>query len=200
MAVSQRARQLAVPLAAFVFSLAVAAVALFLVLAPPKDTGAAVGGPFSLVNHDGKPVTERDFAGQPFLVFFGFTHCPDICPTTLFQISEMLGKMGEDGRNLRALFITVDSERDTPEVLRDYLSSFDDRIIGLTGDQAAVEAAVRTFRGYSRKVPRESGEYTMEHTSFVYLMGPDGNFLGTVNMARTPEEAARDVLAKLQAA
>jgi protein SCO1 len=198
MALSQRTRQLAMPLAALAFSLAVLAVALVLVLAPSKNSGAsAVGGPFSLVNQDGKPVTEQDFAGRPFLVFFGFTHCPDICPTTLFQISEMLGKMGDEGRELRALFITVDPERDTPEVLKDYLSSFDDRIIGLTGDPASVEAAIRTFRGFARKVPGKDGDYTMEHTAFVYLIGPDGNFLGTVNMARAPEEAARDIRAKL---
>jgi protein SCO1/2 len=198
MALSQRARQLAVPLAALVFSVAVTAVALVLVLAPSKNSGApAVGGPFSLVSQEGKPVTERDFAGRPYLVFFGFTHCPDVCPTTLFQMSEMLGKMGEKGRDLRALFITVDPERDTPEVLKDYLSSFDDRIIGLTGDQASVEAAIRSFRGFARKVPGQEGDYTMEHTSFVYLMGPDGSFLGTVNMTRPPEETAKDVLAML---
>jgi protein SCO1 len=198
MALSQRTRRVAVPLAALAFSLAVLAVALVLVLAPPKNAGApAVGGPFSLLNQDGKPVTERDFAGRPFLVFFGFTHCPDICPTTLFQISEMLGKMGDEGRDLRALFITVDPERDTPEVLKDYLSSFDDRIVGLTGDLVSVEAAIRAFRGFARKVPGKDGDYTMEHTAFVYLMGPDGNFLGTVNLARAPEEAARDVRAKL---
>jgi protein SCO1/2 len=198
MALSQRTRRVAVPLAALAFSLAVLAVALVLVLAPPKNAGApAVGGPFSLLNQDGKPVTERDFAGRPFLVFFGFTHCPDICPTTLFQISEMLGKMGDEGRDLRALFITVDPERDTPEVLKYYLSSFDDRIVGLTGDPVSVEAAIRAFRGFARKVPGKDGDYTMEHTAFVYLMGPDGNFLGTVNLARAPEEAARDVRAKL---
>ena len=118
-------------------------------------------------------------------------------PHTEEEISEMLGKMGEEGRDLRALFITVDPERDTPEVLKDYLSSFDDRIVGLTGDPASVEAAIRSFRGFARKVPGKDGDYTMEHTAFVYLMGRDGSFLGTVNMARAPEEAARDVSAKL---
>ena len=196
---SDRMRRLAVPLAALAFALGVLGLTVALLLVPPRQSGSggAVGGPFSLVTHEGKPVSERDFAGRPYLVFFGFTHCPDICPTTLFQMSEILARTGDKGRNLRALFITVDPERDTPEVMRSYVSSFDDRIIGLTGDPASVETALRSFRGFARKVPTKDGDYTMEHTSFVYLMGRDNSFIGTISLSGPPEQAARDLLAKL---
>ena len=179
MALSQRTRQVAVPLAALAFSLAVLAVALVLVLAPPKNAGApAVGGPFSLVNQDGKPVTERDFAGRPFLVFFGFTHCPDICPTTLFQISEMLGKMGDEGRDLRALFITVDPERDTTAMMKGYVENFGPTFIGLTGTQEQITQVARAYRVYYQKVPGKDGSpYLMDHSSIVYLLDRNGRFV-----------------------
>jgi protein SCO1/2 len=142
-------------------------------------------------------VTERDFLGAPHLVFFGFTHCPDVCPTTLFQLSEILGKTGSAGRDVKALFITVDPERDTPEVLKSYLASFDPRIVGLTGDREAVEGAVKAYRAYARKVPTKDGDYTMEHTALVYLMNKRGAFVGTFNEKRAPEEAAAEIRRQL---
>jgi protein SCO1 len=191
-------RRLAVPVVAFLLGLAVLGAAVVLTIAPSKQVGSsAVGGPFSLVDQNGRPVSEKDFAGRPYLVFFGFTHCPDVCPTTLFQLSQVLEATGERGRNLRALFITVDPERDTPENLKDYLSSFDPRIVGLTGDQASVDAAVRTFRAYARKVPTKDGEYTMEHSAYVYLMDGGHRLIGTVSLSRPPEEAAKDLLKQL---
>ncbi len=198
MSFSPRARRLIVPLVAFVIGLGILSAALVLTLSPSRPTAtSAVGGPFTLTDHNGQTVTEKDFAGEPHLVFFGFTHCPDVCPTTLFQLSELLKATGEEGRNLRALFITVDPERDTPEVMKSYVSSFDERIIGLTGNQAAVDAAVKTFRAYARKAPTGDGDYTMEHSSVVYLMGADGQFIGTVNLSVAPEEAAQDLLDKI---
>src|ERR687894_175839 len=155
MPLSDRTRRLALPLAAFLLGLVVLGVVAVLTLTPgwrPAGT-AAVGGPFRLVDHNGRTVTDREFAGAPHLVFFGFTHCPDICPTKLFEISEVMRATGERGRALRALFITVDPERDTPDMLKNYLGSFDQRIVGLTGDRAAVEAAIRAYRGFARKVP-----------------------------------------------
>jgi len=130
-------------------------------------------------------------------VFFGFTHCPDVCPTKLFEISEVLRATGERGRDLRALFITVDPERDTPEVLKSYLGSFDERVVGLTGTQAAIEDAVRVFRAMARKVPTKDGEYTMEHTVLVYLMDRKGNFVGSFNLNRAPGDAAQELLRQL---
>jgi protein SCO1/2 len=177
----------------------VLAVAAVLTLRPAgQDARAsAVGGPFTLISNEGKTVTERDFLGAPHLVFFGFTHCPDVCPTKLFEISEVLRATGERGRRLRALFITVDPERDTPDVLKSYLASFDDRIVGLTGDRAAVDAAIRAYRAYARKVPLNDGDYTMEHTALVYLMDKSGRFVGAFNLDRPPAQAAQELLQRL---
>ena len=193
-----RAWRIAVPLAAFLFGLVALGMAAVLTLTPPAQQGAGgVGGPFTLVAHDGRIVTNRDVAGRPHLVFFGFTHCPDVCPTTLFQISEILRATGDRGRDLRALFITVDPERDTPEVLKSYLASFDERIVGLTGDRAAVDAATKAYRAYARRVPLKDGDYTMEHTAIVYLMDRNDRFVGAFNAARPPAEAAAELLKHL---
>jgi protein SCO1/2 len=197
MPLSDRARRIAVPLAAFVFGLGVLALAVVLTLAPSQTGTAGVGGPFTLVDQDGRTVTEKEMTGRPHLVFFGFTHCPDVCPTTLFQISEVFKATGDQGRNLRALFITVDPERDRPEVLKEYLSSFDDRIIGLTGDRVAVDAAVKAYRAYARKVPTTDGDYTMEHTSYVYLMDRRNRFVSTLSLNHPASEVAREVLKQL---
>ena len=155
---------------------------------------SAVGGPFRLVDQDGKVTTDQDFKGKPFLVFFGFTHCPDVCPTALFEISEVFGKLGADTERVRALFITVDPERDTPEKLKDYLASFDSHVRGLTGDPAAVQAVTKSYRVYSKKVPLEGGkDYTMDHTAIVYLMDKEGRFVAPFNLKRRPEEAATEL-------
>jgi protein SCO1/2 len=194
---SDRTWRIAVPLAAFVFGLGVLAAALVLTLAPSDSGASAVGGPFALVDQEGRAVTEKDVLGRPHLVFFGFTHCPDVCPTTLFKMSEVLKATGDRGRDLKALFVTVDPERDRPEVLKEYLSSFDDRIVGLTGDQAAVDAAVKAYRAYARKVPLKDGDYTMEHTAYVYLMDGRNRFVSTLNLNRPADEVAREVLKQL---
>ena len=199
MPLSDRTRRLALPLAAFLLGLVVLGVAVVLTLAPAsRPAGAAnVGGPFRLVDHNGRTVTDREFVGAPHLVFFGFTRCPDICPTKLFELSEVLRATGDKGRRLRALFITVDPERDTPEAMKSYVASFDERIVGLTGDPEAVQATVRAYRAFARKVPLKEGDYTMEHTALVYLMDKDGRFVGSFNLNRPPEEAAKDLLGRL---
>jgi protein SCO1 len=154
---------------------------------------AAVGGPFHLIDQDGKAVSDEDLKGRPFLVFFGFTHCPDICPTTLFDMSQMLHALGPDAGRIGALFITVDPERDTPAVLKDYLSSFDPHLRGLTGDPAAVNAALKAFRVYAKKIPLEGSDYTMDHTAVVYLMDKNGHFVAPFNMKRTAEAEVADL-------
>lgn len=151
---------------------------------------AAVGGPFHLEDQNGKPVSDADMKGRPFLVFFGFTHCPDVCPTTLFEISQIMQKLGNDADRTGALFITVDPERDTPAALKDYLSSFDPHLRGLTGDPAAIGAALKAYRVYAKKVPLENGDYTMDHTAVVYLMDKDGRFVAPLNMKQTAADAA----------
>jgi protein SCO1/2 len=199
MPLSEQTRRLAIPLAAFVLGLVVLGITAVLTLAPPsRSTGTAnVGGPFTLTNQDGRVVTDREFLGRPHLVFFGFTHCPDICPTKLFEISEALRATGDKGGALRALFVTVDPERDSPAVLKSYLGSFDDRIVGLTGTQEAIDGAVRVYRAFARKVPTKDGDYTMEHTALVYLMDKNGRFVGSFNLNRPPAEAAQELLRHL---
>jgi len=156
------------------------------------QTSAAIGGPFQLVDQDGRTVSDRDFRGRPFLVFFGFTHCPDVCPTTLFEISEVLRALGPDADKVGALFVSVDPERDTAAQVKDYLSSFDPHLRGLTGDPAAVDAMTKAYRVYVKKVPQENG-YTVDHTAIVYLMDKDGHFVAPFSLKRRTEEAAADL-------
>jgi protein SCO1/2 len=163
------------------------------VSAPVAQQVAAIGGPFELTDQNGRTVTERDLKGRPFLVFFGFTRCPDICPTTLFEVSEIMRVLGKDADRVGALFITVDPERDTPAALKDYLSSFDPHLAGLTGEPAAVAAVAKAYRVYFKKVPLDQGGYTMDHTAIVYLMDKDGRFVSPFNMKRTIEAAAADL-------
>jgi len=160
---------------------------------PIGPAAAAVGGPFSLEDQNGKPVSDADMKGRPFLVFFGFTHCPDICPTTLFEMSQLMRALGPDADRTGALFITVDPERDTPAVMKDYLSNFDPHLRGLTGDQASINAAAKAYRVYAKKVPLENGDYTMDHTAVVYLMDKDGRFVAPFNLSRPPEAEAADL-------
>jgi protein SCO1/2 len=183
-------------LGAFLAGLVVFFGAILLITGRSSPIGqavAAVGGPFHLTDQNGKPFSDQDMKGRPFLVFFGFTHCPDICPTTLFQISQVLRNLGPDASRTGALFITVDPERDTPTVLKDYLSNFDPHLRGLTGDQASIDAAIKAYRVYAKKVPLKDGDYTMDHTAIVYLMDKDGRFVAPFNLNRKPEAAADDL-------
>jgi protein SCO1/2 len=157
----------------------------------PGASSSAIGGPFRLQSGE-KTVTEADVSGAPFLVFFGYTHCPDVCPTALYQMSEIFRALGPDAK-IRGLFITVDPERDTPDLMKDYASNFDPRIIGLSGDRAAVDKARAAYRVYARKAPGADGEYTMDHSALVYLMDRDGRFLHAFNLDRPPEQAAAEL-------
>src|SRR5437868_1684458 len=154
---------------------------------------ASIGGPFSLTDQNGRTVSDRDLKGRPFLVFFGFTHCPDVCPTTLFDVSEIMRALGPDAERTRALFITVDPERDTPAVMKDYLSSFDPHLSGLTGDPAEIAAVAKAYRVYFKKVPLDEGSYTMDHTAIVYLMDKAGRFVSPFNLKRPTDAAAADL-------
>jgi protein SCO1/2 len=156
----------------------------------PPAAAAGIGGPFTLTDQDGRTVTADDVKGEPTLVFFGYTHCPDICPTTLESISQMFKALGA-ARPTRALFITLDPQRDTPGVMKDYLSSFDPRIVGLTGSQDAIDAVAREYRVYAKKVPTGGGDYSVDHTGIVYLMDKNGNFVESFNPdLDKPAEAA----------
>jgi protein SCO1/2 len=154
---------------------------------------AAIGGPFQLTDQNGKAVTDKSLKGKPTLIFFGYTHCPDVCPTSLFEISEVLRALGKDADKVNAVFISVDPERDTPATMKDYLSSFDTHLEGLSGDPAETAKVITSYRVYAKKVPTKDGDYTMDHTALIYLMDRDGRFVSPFNLKRTPEEAATDL-------
>ena len=160
---------------------------------PVAQQIASIGGPFKLVDQNGQVVTDQDLKGRPFLVFFGFTHCPDVCPTTLFEVSEIFRALGPDADRARALFITVDPERDTPAAMKDYLSSFDPHLSGLTGDPAEIAAVAKAYRVYFKKVPLDEGNYTMDHTAIVYLMDKTGRFVSPFNIKRPTDVEAADL-------
>ncbi len=192
-----RAFRIVVIAAAFLAGLLAAMAVVVLVVGPNRgvvSTGiASVGGPFRLLDHNGRSMTEADLKGRPFLVFFGFTHCPDVCPTKLFEVSEVLGKLGPEAKKISALFVTVDPERDTPEKMKEYLSSFNPQLVGLTGDLDAIAAMAKAYRVYFKKMPLEAGGYTMDHTAIVYLMNKNGEFVAPFNLNRSPEQAAADL-------
>ena len=173
--------------------LAVAIVGVSLWRGLLSDVAPSIGGPFALTDQFGKPRTDADFRGQYMLVFFGFTHCPEICPTTLFDVSEMMRSLGRDADRTAALFITVDPERDAPATLKDYLGSFDPHLRGLTGDADALAAVAKGYRAYYKKVPLDGGDYTMDHSAIVYLMDKEGRFVSPFNIKRKPEVAAADL-------
>lgn len=154
---------------------------------------AAIGGPFQLTDQNGKAVTDKSLKGKPTLIFFGYTHCPDVCPTSLFEISEVLRAMGKDADKVNAIFISVDPERDTPATMKEYLSSFDPHLAGLSGDPAETAKVITSYRVYAKKVPTKDGDYTMDHTALIYLMDREGRFVSPFNLKRTPEEAAADL-------
>jgi protein SCO1/2 len=184
-------RRLVLPLVAFLVSIVAFGIAWF-AFDPMQDTASsAIGGPFTLTAQDGRTVSERDMLGGPSLVFFGFTHCPDVCPTALYEIGLIYKALGTDGDRLKTYFITVDPERDTPSVIKDYLSGFDPRITGLSGSPEAVIAAEKAYRAYAKKIQLESGGYTMDHTAVIYFMNRKGLFLSSLNIERPPEENAK---------
>jgi protein SCO1/2 len=154
---------------------------------------AAIGGPFQLTDQNGKAVTDKNLKGKPTLIFFGYTHCPDVCPTSLFEISEVLRALGKDADKVNAVFISVDPERDTQAAMKDYLSSFDPHLEGLSGDPAETAKVITSYRVYAKKVPTKDGDYTMDHTALIYLMDRDGRFVSPFNLKRSPEEAATEL-------
>jgi protein SCO1 len=191
---SSSARPLVI-VGSFAVSLLVGLVLLFLVMGGGRNVAApaAIGGPFQLTDQSGATVTDKSLQGRPTLIFFGFTHCPDVCPTSLFEISEVLRAMGPDADRVNAYFISVDPERDTPAAMKDYLSSFDPHLKGLTGDPEVMAKVTTEYRVYAKKVPLKDGDYTMDHTALVYLMDRDGRFVAPFNLKQAPEQAAAEL-------
>ncbi|NBN78862.1 redoxin domain-containing protein [Microvirga tunisiensis] len=155
---------------------------------------ASIGGPFSLVNGDNVPVTDATFRGKPTVLFFGFTFCPDVCPTTLSDLQGWIEQLGPDADKLNYAFVTVDPERDTPQVMKDYVAAFDPRVQALSGTREQVDAMIKAYRVYAKKVPLDAGGYTMDHTAAIYLMDKNNRFVGTIAYEENPETA----LAKLR--
>lgn len=161
--------------------------------------GLALGGPFSLVNHEGRAVTQADYAGGFMLVYFGFTYCPDVCPTELGTMAAAIDLLEEQGAQVTPVLITIDPERDTPEALSDYVARFHPRLVGLTGSAEQIAAAARAYRVFYAKVNRpEMSQYLMDHSSFIYLSGPDGRVRALFRPETTPEAIAQSVRAHLR--
>jgi len=157
-----------------------------------------IGGPFALVDQNGKPRTNEDFRGKVMLVYFGFTYCPDVCPTDLQNIGLALDQLGPAGEQIQPLFITVDPERDTAEHLKDYVPMFHPRLVGLTGDAAAVHAAAAAYRTYYAKIPLKGDDYTVDHSSFTYVVGAAGQYLGFFPPGTPPERIAESLRPRLK--
>jgi protein SCO1 len=151
--------------------------------------GEPYGSPFALVDQRGAEITEQAFRGHPSAVFFGFTHCPEVCPTTLFEMDGWLKALGEEGKDIRAYFVTVDPERDTPQVLDAYVANVSERITGITGTPEEIAAMAKSFGIFARKVELEGGDYTMDHTASVLLLDETGDFFGTIAYGEDPETA-----------
>jgi protein SCO1 len=151
--------------------------------------GKAFGAPFELVDQNGQIITEKAFQGHPTALFFGFTHCPEVCPTTLFEMDGWFAKMGKDGEKIKAYFVSVDPERDTPEILKAYVSNVTSRVTGITGAPDKVAAMVKSFGVFAKKVPSEDGSYTMDHTASVFLLNSAGDFHGTIAWGENPDNA-----------
>ena len=163
------------------------------------ESQVAVGGPFSLQDGDGKTVTDQDFRGKLMLVYFGYTFCPDVCPTELGVVAKALDALTPEQRNnVAALFITVDPERDTPQVMKPYTAAFHPQIVGLTGTPEQVEQAKKAYRVYAAKIPgTDEKSYSMDHSSILYLMGTDGGYLAHYGPKTTVDQIAEDLLRHL---
>jgi cytochrome oxidase Cu insertion factor (SCO1/SenC/PrrC family) len=161
-------------------------------------TGQAdVGGPFRLTGQNGKAVSDTDFRGRYMLIYFGYSFCPDVCPTTLSVMAQALDKLGGESRRVTPIFITIDPERDTPPVLGDYMKAFGPSFVGLTGSAAAIKDVEKKYRVYAVKKPLEKGAYGMDHSSVLYLMGPDGRMISFYDEAISPDDLAKDLRQKI---
>jgi cytochrome oxidase Cu insertion factor (SCO1/SenC/PrrC family) len=157
----------------------------------------AIGGPFHLVDQDGRARSDRDFRGRWMLVYFGYTYCPDVCPTTLQEIADALRGLGVKGTNVVPVFITLDPARDRPATLRKYLSAFSPRLVGLTGSAEQIAAVASAYREYFARHPLPDGNYSVDHASTIYLMAPDGRFAGILDDEDGARALEKDLGARL---
>jgi protein SCO1 len=154
-----------------------------MIVAIKSTDSSSVSGSFNLISQNGVQVSEKDYLGKPYLIFFGYTHCQDICPATLLEISDILKELGNEAK-IEAIFVTVDPDRDTPEVIKDYLSNFDPRISGLSGDRKSIDKTLASFHIYSKIVSDKYNDYAVNHTNVVYLMNKNGQFLKILDLSK----------------
>lgn len=181
--------------AAALFAAAVVAGVLYLTMSPERAR-AAIGGPFRLTSQTGEIIDSESLKGRPYAIFFGFTYCPEICPTTMMDMAHLIDKLGAEAKDFKVYFVSVDPERDTPEALGRYLSAFGPHMVGLTGSADEIAQVAREFRVYYKKVPIGDGNYTIDHSAFVYLMGADGRFVNVLQY-QEPDDKALAKLKKL---
>lgn len=195
---TRQPRRLRVVLLSLVVAALAAAIGFLAVqrLAPSANVAEPVpiGGPFRLTSEADKPITDADLLGKPFALYFGFTRCPDVCPTSMADVAVLLQRLGPLAADFRVYFVSVDPERDTAALLAEYTDAFDPRIVGLTGTPDEIAAIAKVYRAYYRKVPTSQGDYTMDHTATIYLMDAQGRFAATIAY----QEAADTALAKLR--
>jgi protein SCO1/2 len=156
---------------------------------------AAIGGPFALEDGNGHRVTDRDYRGKYMLVYFGYTFCPDVCPTTLNEVAGAMEQLGAKAGRVQPIFITVDPKRDTPAVVKQYVAAFSPKLVGLTGNEAAVTAVAQEYRVYvaTRRTGEGPNDYTVDHSSILYLMGPDGAFVAPIRADEPADQMAQDI-------
>ena len=177
-----------ITLAAAAIGAMIAGVLIFWVTRP-QVSAVPIGGAFDLVDQDGRAVTQKDLLGKPTAIFFGFTYCPEVCPTTLTDMTAWLKTLGPHANRLNVVFVSVDPERDNPAVMKDYLSNFDPRIRGFTGTPDQAARAAKAYRVYYQKVPLDGGGYTMDHSSSIYLFDAKGRFVEPIGYQSPPERA-----------
>jgi cytochrome oxidase Cu insertion factor (SCO1/SenC/PrrC family) len=182
--------------AAVAVLLGIAGVEFFVFGTPaPLQQAASIGGPFTLTDGSGQPVTDKTYRGKYMLVYFGYTFCPDVCPTTLNDVAQAMDKLGARADKIDPLFITIDPARDTPDVVKQYAAAFSPRLQGLTGTAAQIATVAREYRVYyaPHKTGPNPGDYTMDHSSILYLMDPSGQFVGIIRADEGADKMASDL-------
>ena len=192
---TRRTRTTLIALMAVAFVLLVGiGVPAWLMRGDHQHSGVEIGGPFTLMDGNGKTVTQADFLGRYMLLYFGYTFCPDACPTSLSLMAAALDKMpADEAKKIVPVFITIDPERDTAKVVKDYAAAFYPRMVGLTGSPEQISAVERNYKVYAAKVPNGDGPYSMDHSSIIYLVGPDGNFMVHFSHSVTADQMAEEL-------
>ncbi|MEO9458738.1 MAG: SCO family protein [Lentilitoribacter sp.] len=152
-------------------------------------SGMKIGDPFRLIDHNGDVITDAAMSGKPTAVFFGFTHCPEVCPTTLYELAGWLDILGDEGKDINSYFITIDPERDTPQIMKSYVENFTDRIVGITGSPKDVLKLAKSWHVYWKKIPLDDDDYTMDHSASIFLIDAKGHFKGTISFGENPDIA-----------